>query len=1176
MSGLNTVSLDAIRELFLRTDLAYFAEQILGMEISEHHQEWSELVAKNKRLAITASRDHGKSFMFSFAYVIWRIYYAWIPDYDPKFRSHPRIPLGYIFSSSQENAIKFLDIVKAELESNPKLTHLIPPRTNSIWNKGEIVCANGATVRARGWGVAVRGGHPAWAVADDVLHDDNLYSEIQRRKTVDYFFSAVTPMVIPGGQICVIGTPMHTEDLYASLEENEEYKFASFPAIKSDGKALWPTRYSRQMLDQKKREVGSTRFTREYMCVDGDTPIHTKTGYVPIKQVQAGDWVLAHDGLYHRVLQRFENPLDDRKMFSVKTSNGLCHKLTEGHELYVTKTDHRRSIEHSKTEWTKVEDISARPSERVYLKVPIDPLLKEFDVPEELAFIAGWYLAEGHCATKAQQVIFSLGFNDPSGEIEKRCVAVFGKGFGKPSEKDGCTQWPLNSKVAKSLFAEFGHGARNKRIPESFKRVDESSKMALLRAYFAGDGSFDGMTMRCTSVSFRLICDVSDMLLSLGVACQIRKRSESGPGKICGRDVRLSESWELKICGSNLDRFLGFKKTRRNSSSFVQDGFLYSRIKSIEPIIYDKKIVYDLHVEGAHSYSGLHGIFHNCVAISDSNSLFPETILCENYRPDLSLVTEMTVALRQEYEIFTGVDLALSATVGADYTVIITLGVDKYKNHRLFDIRRMKGRTMTDQLHEIEDVYRTYRPSRVYVEDNQFQRVFADELIRRTDIPVEGFTTTAHSKNSLERGVPSLQLLFENKKFLIPRATERDRRLTDELLHELKCFTYIDGKLQGLGSHDDCLRRGSMIQTIDGLVPIEDVKVGDLVLTHTGKYSPVTNFIKKPFAGKSYKIHPFGSAPFEVTGEHPIYAATKRGSAKGGDFYNPKWVAAEDIRKGSHRLIFPINEDVKPAMIDLTEYCEDHVMEADDMQFYKNWSDSKVDRFIPVNVEFSQFLGLYLAEGHVKKNGQGSLAFHIREGHMAAMAIDFLDSIGIRTSTETRGKCLVVHWSSKIFGSFLYSLGKHDTKRLPKEFMFIEPSLQKVIYDHWMLGDGWGLVGATTSREMANQMYTFLLRNGIAANVRRCKRRRYGVTTKDQWWVEVNKGGINSKSTIFEKSRYSAIKKIEVNEIKEDVFNLEVLGDESYVVEHSIVHNCVMSLWIAKEAASSSTFSFTF
>ena len=267
-------------ELFRKRDLSYFAETVLNMEISEHHVEWSEQTSQHMRLALNAPRDHGKSFFFSFAYVIWRTYYAWIPALPSgSFKSIPRRALGYIFSSSQDNAIKFLEAVKFELETNPKLQHLVPPRKET-WSKTEIVCANGATVRARGWGNAVRGGHPCWVVCDDVLGEENLYSEIQRQKMVDYFYSAVTPMVIPGGQIAVIGTPFHQEDLYADLEKNTEYFFKRYAAIKPDGTALWPTRYTRNMLDQKKREVGSTRFTREYLCVpivlSQDQTLHCK------------------------------------------------------------------------------------------------------------------------------------------------------------------------------------------------------------------------------------------------------------------------------------------------------------------------------------------------------------------------------------------------------------------------------------------------------------------------------------------------------------------------------------------------------------------------------------------------------------------------------------------------------------------------------------------------------------------------------------------------------------------------------------------------------------------------------------------------------------------------------------------------------------------------------------
>jgi len=448
---------DQLEELVLRQDLAYFARKMLNMEIVGHHRSWSEFTAREKRLCILCSRDHGKSFFFSFAYVIWRAYWNWIPPLPSEdFKSISRQALGYIFSASQDKAIEFLELVKEEIETNPNLVHLKPP-SRSTWSKTEIKCSNGAVVRARGYGVAVRGGHPCYVICDDVLSDENIYSEVTREKAKDYFYSAITPMVIPGGQLVVIGTPMHQNDLYGDLTQNAEYKFARFPALQENGKALWPTRYNLEMLKKRELEIGSTRFAREYLCLP----------------------------------------------------------------------------------------------------------------------------------------------------------------------------------------------------------------------------------------------------------------------------------------------------------------------------------------------------------VSDESSLFPEKIIRENYDQTISLVKEMTPELHQEYDVFVGVDLAMSASVGADYTVIATIGVDRFKNRRILDLRRFKGRGMTEQLREIEDVYYLFKPQKVFIEDNQFQRVFKDEIVKHTDIPVEGFTTTGRNKNSLENGVPSLQVLLENGKFQIPRKTDRDRRVTDVLVNELKCFTYVNGKLQGVGTHDD-------------------------------------------------------------------------------------------------------------------------------------------------------------------------------------------------------------------------------------------------------------------------------------------------------------------------------------------------------------------------------------
>ena len=162
----------------------------------------------------------------------------------------------------------------------------------------------------------------------------------------------------------------------------------------------------------------------------------------------------------------------------------------------------------------------------------------------------------------------------------------------------------------------------------------------------------------------------------------------------------------------------------------------------------------------------------------------------------------LSQAEREDLQVFTGVDFAMSSAVGADFTVITTIGVDKYDNKWILDIRRKKGMGLTEQLRMIQDVYFCYKPNKILLETNQMQRIFLDELVRKTDLPVEGFTTGTN-KNSLEKGVPSLQILFENRKFKIARKTERDREITDLLVNELKCFTWMEGKLQGVGAHDD-------------------------------------------------------------------------------------------------------------------------------------------------------------------------------------------------------------------------------------------------------------------------------------------------------------------------------------------------------------------------------------
>lgn len=435
---------------------AFFAQEVLSgppeppyygrFYISEHHEEWDDLINQYDRICVMAPRDHGKTYFFDLAYPIW------------KAKRKPK-SIGFIFSATQEQAVRILQDIKSEIENNPKLQDLLPTRRDAgAWSATHIRLSNGSHVYARGFGTRVRGAHPDWIVVDDGLNDETAYSELVRRKQTDYFMTAITNMCIPGGQIIVVGTPFHMDDLYGTLQNNVEYEFRQYQAIQKDGTALWPERYSIEALNRRRREIGSIRFTREFQT----SPV-----------------------------------ADDMSLFPQRLFQG-------------------------------------------------DPV-EQFQVK-----------------------------------------------LGMPAEF-----WD-----------------------------------------------------------------------NLGV-------------------------------------------TR-----------------------------------------------------------------------------------------FTGVDFALSSSVEADFTVVWTMGIDKNQNRWIVDIQREKGLPYQQQLSLINAAARKYNSALVFLEDNQAQRIFGDELIRTSDLPIKKFTTGVQ-KNALDKGVPSLRVLLENQKFRIPRGDAHSIEMTDLWINEMRSFTFNDGKLTSVGGHDD-------------------------------------------------------------------------------------------------------------------------------------------------------------------------------------------------------------------------------------------------------------------------------------------------------------------------------------------------------------------------------------
>lgn len=96
-----------------------------------------------------------------------------------------------------------------------------------------------------------------------------------------------------------------------------------------------------------------------------------------------------------------------------------------------------------------------------------------------------------------------------------------------------------------------------------------------------------------------------------------------------------------------------------------------------------------------------------------------------------------------------------------------------------------------------------------------------------------------------------------------------------------------------------CFRAGTLIETDKGPVPIEDIKVGDRVLTQSGEYhSVVKNMVRTASEDETIVIRAAGTPETFTTAEHPFWVKKfiKYDSHTGHGIYEePTWIPAKDI-----------------------------------------------------------------------------------------------------------------------------------------------------------------------------------------------------------------------------------------------------------------------------------------
>lgn len=197
-------------------------------------------------------------------------------------------------------------------------------------------------------------------------------------------------------------------------------------------------------------------------------------------------------------------------------------------------------------------------------------------------------------------------------------------------------------------------------------------------------------------------------------------------------------------------------------------------------------------------------------------------------REDISMEE---LAVRVDYTTrILGVDFAFEDRVTSDWSTFGGVGIKDGYFH-LIHAEWQKGWSVSEQFQHIKDSLHTrFRFNHVSVEENSIKAVTKD--LRKYNLPLKFFwmgSTDTAAKNPTSKDYEYVQkrhtisknnlafrlaTSFENKRWIIPYKTDKDKETANRLMAELTSWALADGKLVEAGIHPDMpISLGLVVET---------------------------------------------------------------------------------------------------------------------------------------------------------------------------------------------------------------------------------------------------------------------------------------------------------------------------------------------------------------------------
>jgi phage terminase large subunit-like protein len=209
---------ETIRRFILANSRLDILVKFLGYDLRDHHAAYAEYMRrvrqrKRKRGLLLAPRGSGKSTICNTCYVVLRLLQ------DPNLK----ILIG---SRTMEQAMAFLSAIKGNFEKE-QVIEVFGDMRGPKWDEKAIDIVGGDrghkehSIHVAGADGSVVSKHFDIIIADDLVEEKNAKTELQRETVRKFFYKSLLPCLKSGGELWVLGTKYHPEDLYTHLDEKD-------------------------------------------------------------------------------------------------------------------------------------------------------------------------------------------------------------------------------------------------------------------------------------------------------------------------------------------------------------------------------------------------------------------------------------------------------------------------------------------------------------------------------------------------------------------------------------------------------------------------------------------------------------------------------------------------------------------------------------------------------------------------------------------------------------------------------------------------------------------------------------------------------------------------------------------------------------------------------------------